>query len=789
MLSYTHPEPEWKNWIFRETAFDPRTTGKCESVMCLGNGYLGLRSAAEEHYLGEKRNLFIAGTFNRFDEHEVPELPNCADTTGIELEMNGVCFRIDRKKVTEYCRQLNLKTGELTRSLIYDTPATGRVRVVFRRFVSMADLHLIGQRLELQPLDMELRVRLVSGIDAQMANSGVQHFSEGTKRLYENKVMQLVQTTTQSKIDVVHNLVHSFSSAGREHPASSLIGMERRRIFMTYEFSISKDAAVTVEKLATVHTSRDREFLETPCSLETLQETSWKQLLGDSAAGYEALFQESAAAWDKKVWSVSDIEIDSRNEQDQLAIRFAVYHLNSMTPRHDNRMNIGAKGLSGEGYKGHTFWDTEIFMLPYFSWTMPEVARSLLEYRYLSLPGAHRKAAANGYRGAMFPWESAWLDDGETTPVWGAADIVTGEATKIWTGFIAQHISSDVAFGVWQYYMITGDEDFMDRYGYELMLDTARFWASRLEWNKKRGMYYINDVVGPDEYKEHVNNNAYTNFTAHWTIVKALEFCERLKYRKPARYAELDRKLGLAQAVEVWRKQVDRIYLPKPDEDGLLPQDDTYLVKKDIDLSRYKKQKHVGELFKDFNMHQVNEIQVSKQADVLLLLYLFENFFPEDTKRACWKYYEPRTLHDSSLSLSTHSVLASDMGEKELAYLLFRRAADIDLGPDMKSSDHGIHAAALGGVWQCVVCGFGGVRMLDGRLRINPHLPDKWSRLKFPIRWKGDLLEVEVSRKKVRITRTARVQPYVEVQVRGSIYRFEDVLELTLRLPEEREEG
>ena len=225
-------------------------------------------------------------------------------------------------------------------------------------------------------------------------------------------------------------------------------------------------------------------------------------------------------------------------------IRFAQYHMQLMTPAHDRRMNIGAKGLSGEGYKGHTFWDTEIFLLPYFIFTMPEVARSLEEYRYLSLPGAHAKAAQGGFKGAQFPWESAWLDDGEVTPEFLGTDILTGLPTKVWSGLIEIHITADVAFGVWQYYICTGDQEFMDRYGYEIILDCAKFWLSRLETGED-GLLHMNDVVGPDEFKEHVNDNAFTNYMARWNIGKAIEDREYLKAEKPALYAALNEKLGL----------------------------------------------------------------------------------------------------------------------------------------------------------------------------------------------------------------------------------------------------
>lgn len=767
MLAYNVGTDDLKNWLVAETNFNVRNCGKFETIMALGNGYLGLRSATEERYGSEKRNTFVAGTFNKFDEKEVSELPNCADVTAISLLINDIPLDLSKIAPKEYIRVLNLKTAELTRKFLWETQETGLIAFESKRFVSLRDLHLIGQKISIRALSRDVEIDLVSGIDGQQTNSGVQHFSDGEKRLYDQKCMQLVQTTIQSRIDFVINLVHTCFLNGKRLAESGRITMDRRRVAMKFNFSLKKGDELTIEKLASIHTSRDREWCDREFSLKNLRERSWTELVEKSGKGYEHHARESAEAWSRNVWEQANIEIESIDERDQLSIRFAQYHLAAMTPAHDNRMNIGAKGLTGEGYKGHTFWDTEIFMLPYFIWHFPKIARSLLEYRYLSLPGAHKKAKENGYDGAMFPWESAWLDEGETTPVWGDADIITGKPTKIWSGFIEQHITSDIVYAVCQYYTITNDQDYMDKYGYELVFDAAKFWASRLEWDDEGKRYCINDVVGPDEYKEHVNNNAFTNYMAWWAINKAIEFSDELKKAKHELYNRLDEKLGLEKAYMIWKDRVGKIYLPKPTKDGIIPQDDTYLSKKDIDLTPYKNQTNVGSIFKDYNLAQVNDMQVTKQADVLLLFYLLGDLFDEKVKKASWDYYEARTLHDSSLSLSTHSILASDFEDKKLAYKLFRMAADIDLGQNMKSSDAGIHAASLGGVWQCVVNGFGGVRVHNGILQINPHLPDEWKRLKFPIIWKKDCLRLEIDHKNLIVINETQNNKEIEIDVRG----------------------
>jgi hypothetical glycosyl hydrolase len=732
-----------------ETAFSKDYQGKCEAIFCLGNGYMGIRSSLEENYTGQTRGLFIAGTFNRFDEAEVTELPNAADLIAMDIRLSGEEFSLETGETGHYNRRLDFITGELERDVTWKSPKGLSAKFNFKRFVSMADLHTVGQKVTITPgSDTDVLIR--TGIDGTKTNTGTQHFSEGEKRFYEKKYLQYVQTTTQRRINFVFTSGIDVRINGKPITAEPFITMDRRKLFSVYTIPVKKGETLEISKISYVATSFDLEYENS--TVKEMQAACLGRLKEQYEKGYETLRDESIKRWESLVWGNIPVTVESDSMFDQLAVRFAQYHLQIMAPAHDARMSIAAKGLSGEGYKGHTFWDNEIFTLPYYIFTQPQAARNLCKYRYLSLEGAHKKAKTNGYSGAMYPWESAGLGDGEVTPVWGAADIVTGEPIKIWSGFIQQHISSDVAFGIWQYYMVTGDEEFMSSYGYEIIFDTAIFWASRLEYDENDSLYHINGVMGPDEYKEHVDDNAFTNYMAHWNINKAMEYYAVLKEKNRDVFNRLNEKLGIEAQYGKFVEIIDKIYLPKPREnDLLLPQDKTYLSLKDIDLTKYKNQTHVGELFRDFNLVQVNQIQVSKQADVLILFLLLEHLFPLEVKKANWDYYEARTLHDSSLSLSTHTVLAADMGNLTLASELFGRCARIDIGENMKTSDAGIHTASIGGIWQAVVLGFGGVRMIDGNLRISPSLPDTWKRLHFYIFWRGQKLSVDISRDALHI--------------------------------------
>lgn len=768
MSTLMHYSPD-NTWQIEQRGFDEKFLGKTESIMVLGNGYLGTRSSEEESYIGETRDTFVAGTFNAFDENEVTELPNVPDMWGMKLVFNGQVLSLIQGEVSDYRKSLNLKTGELTRSFIWKKEDVA-VRLVFRRFVSKVRRHLLASQVQIENLaDRPLSVAIRSGINGQLSNEGSQHFTDGEKGLMNGRYIQMMPVTTQSQIQFVQTVEHLFSGVtlAEERPETA-----RRSFYMNYSFELPAGQLTSFEKRASIYTSIDNDLENT--DVQQMRQIAVKELIELENVSFDQLLQESAKEW-QKIWDKHPITITTNEFRDQLAIRFAQYHLHVMTPAHDERMNIGAKGMSGEGYKGHTFWDTEIFMLPYFSFVHPEIAKSLVTYRYLGLDGAHKKAASNGYQGAQYPWEAAWPTDGEVTPVWGAADIVTGQATKIWSGFIEQHITSDVAFGVKQYLDVTGDLTFAREKGYEILIDTAKFWASRLEYNQEKDYYEISDVIGPDEYKEHVNNNSYTNYTAHWNMTYAIDLIDRLKAEEPEVYAGLDAKFDLETLKELLKEKSAKIFLPQPTEEGILPQDDSYLSKEIIDLQVYKDADGVDSLFKVFNLEQVNQMQITKQADVLLLLLLFEELFEKELKEKNFDYYEPKTTHDSSLSLSTHAILSADLGKLDKSYSFFKQASNIDMGEYMKSSDPGIHAASLGGIWQMVVLGYGGVRLVNGGLRIEPHLPAEWTGLEFGFDYQGQSLSVTVTPDSFTIVKDVAGDP-IEFVSKGIIHKLTDSL-------------
>lgn len=757
IMKYDSGTGELTNWLVEESAFDERYLGKCEAIFCQGNGYIGVRSALEEEYVGETRNLFVTGTFNKFDENEVTELPNMPDMTKIVLMIDGKRFCMTDGMLHHYSRVLNLKNGEVIRRIQWESSDGKKIDFEFKHMTSMADEHVMAAKVTIRPLNEDIDLKIVSGIDGRVTNSGSQHFAEGKRRIYDYKYLEMISETIQSKVTAALHCAHKFVLNGSDAMPSLLPIIGRREIKLSAQLNVKAGESFTIEKFSTVHTTRDLAYanMSDEAALEALRKDSKQQIIDVYKSDYETLLNDSAAVW-KEIWDREDIIVKSENPIDQLAVRFAVYHLNIMVKKDDNRVGIGAKGMSGEGYKGHSFWDTEVFILPYYMMAEPQTAKMLLEYRYNTLAGARKKAKENGYEGAMYPWESAWIDDGEVTPLWGEADVVTGKTLPILTGLIEQHITADVAFAVWQYYNATHDEDFMNRCGYEIIMDTARFWASRLEWNGTLNRYEINDVIGPDEYSEHVNNNAYTNYLAAYNMKLALTLMDKLvsgNEEEKAVFARLNGALDLDGLKKIVNERLPKLYLPAPDrETGIVPQFDGYFDLKSIDLTKYKESSVVGTIYNDYNMEQISEMQVLKQSDLVVLMYLLDDLFDAETKKKNYFYYESRTLHDSSLSKSTHSVLANDLGLHDEAYAFFKGASTVDLGEEMRSSNAGIHSASMGGVWQSAVLGFGGVRIVDGNLRIAPSLPKQWHELIFNIVWRGTRLHVNINHEQVSVT-------------------------------------
>lgn len=711
-----------------ENSFDPRYINKFASLMTVGNGYFGLRASHEENYVDQTRGMYVAGIYNKATVNEPSDLVNLPDVAGMNIELDGEVFSLLTGEILSYKRQLNLENGELRRDILWKSRTGSRFRLTFQRFASKNYRHVLATKLTVTSLDKPAQMKIVTGIDAQQTNFGRQHLIEEKVRVAEGDLLQGIYKTTESGHTIAIATCCTGSVKGEmAHTAKN------RQLLSAINQDLLADTPFVLEKMGVIFTSLDGDLRG-----ESPEEASEAVLRSCSAAGYDVLLHKSAGEW-AQFWMEKRIKVASTRDFDQLAIDFSLYQLEVMTPAHDERFSVGAKGLTGEGYKGHVFWDTEIFITPFHLYTEPEKARKLLRYRYLRLKQALDKAASNGYEGALFPWESAFTGE-EETPEFAAINIKTGKRQKVASALAEHHIVADIAYTVVKYYQNTWDDSFMKKEGLELLKETSRFWISRAV--EENDQLVIKDVIGPDEYTEHIDNNAFTNYMAWYNVEQALFFMDK--------YGDDDRRLK-----DRGHEFLKRLYLPKANDDKIIPQDDTFLSKPEIDLSRYKQAQGSQGILMDYSRQEVNEMQILKQADVVMLLFLLPELFPSDIISENLRYYEEHTIHDSSLSKAIHAIVAARAGENEKAYEFFQESCLIDLGPNPQSSDEGLHAASLGAIWMAAMFGFANVSIKNQRLSLDPKLPSGWSELAFPLNFQGSRLHVALTHNQAVITKVS----------------------------------
>jgi kojibiose phosphorylase len=720
----------FSDWSVSEAEFHPEKINHSETIFTIGNGYLGTRGAFEEHFLNENRSTFLHGVFD-----DVPvvftELANAPDWTEMEIFLNGERFSLENGKILAYERRLDLKTATLSRSVRWESPKGHISHLVFERFASLADIHLCGVRVSITAENYQGSIEIRSGLNGNADNLGFLHWNWIGQSAAKNSATLLCRTRS-SAIDLCIGLTQTLTASGRT--GRSFAWDVHNHPSVVSKISIEKGETVTATKWVTLATSRDgkKALAQTQRSVRKLSALHW-----------EEAYQAHCAAWENE-WNHCDVVIEGDDEA-QLAVRFNIFQLLIAAPRSDERVNIGAKTLSGYGYRGHAFWDTEIFMLPFFTYTRPEIARNLLSYRWHNLPGARAKASANGFSGAQYPWESAATGE-EVTPTWVPDPKDHTQLIRIWTGDIEIHISADVSFAIWQYWKASGDDEFFAKRGAEVILDTARFWAARAEWVEELQRYEISDIIGPDEYHDHVDNNLYTNALARWNLQSALDTLPWLEAHAPAELRRLKKTLQIdAAELKKWQHVIDHLYLPYNEKTRLIEQFEGYFARKDVDLAAMEpRSESIQSLF---GIEGVAATQVLKQPDVLMLMYLLPDLYDQATLEANYRYYTPRTDHTfgSSLGPSIQAIMACRVGDIT-AYEHFMRAARADLFDVRNNAGDGIHGASAGGLWQAVVFGFAGLRysVEDQQWHTHPALPKSWKRVTFKMMIHGKELSFDV---------------------------------------------
>ncbi len=718
-------------WLIRETSFDPARLRLQESVFTIGNGVLATRGAFEEGYPGEWATTMIHGVFDHVPI-VMTELANAPNWLPLAVTVDGERVRLDQGELLGYERTLDLSSGVLGRAFRWRSPQGRTVDVRYERFTSLADTAVLAQRVAVTLVDGAGEVVVEGGFDGHVTNLGFVHWNKVAQGQTDDRTVYLVSRTRQTGI----LLGQAARLAVLDRPdAAYAVHQAENHPTVVARVQAASGQTVAAEKIVTLVSALD--------AGRRVREAALDRLDGVAASPgvYERLKAANAQAW-ARLWDTTDIVIEGDDEA-QVATRYSLFQLLIAAPRHDEYVSIAAKTMSGFGYRGHVFWDTEIFILPMFTFTQPRLARNLLLYRYHTLGGARTKARENGFQGAQYPWESAMTGD-EVTPK--TVPGPNGKDVRIWTGDIEIHISSDIAYAVWQYWQVTGDDAFMRDYGAEMILDTAQFWGSRAEWVAEQGRYEINDVIGPDEYHEHVDNNFYTNYLLQWHLRLALSLLDWLAATAPDKRADLVTRLGLTEdGLDHWRDVIARIYIIQDPATGLFEQFEGYFQRRDVDLAALEpRHKSVQALF---GIEETNHTQVLKQPDVLMLFYMLPDEFDARTVQANWDYYTPRTdlTHGSSLAPGIQAILACRMGDVEAAYPFFMQAALVDLKDLRLNAEHGVHGAAAGSVWQAAVFGFGGVRVTEQGLVSEPRLPAHWRRLKFKIVYRGEVREFDLS--------------------------------------------
>ena len=715
-------------WSIRETAFDPRKQRQLETLLTVGNGYLGTRGTLEEGYPGDLPATLIAGLYD-----DAPlvytELVPAPNWTACQITVAGEPFSLTRGEILFHERTLNLRDGILHRRVRWRSPNGRTIELVSERWASMDNPHLSALRLLITALDFEGEIGLQAEINGVAESPGIipptevghchwTWIEEGHPHP-QQAFLHLQTKGSKTEIGATAHVTLEWPQEAKYTPCPCL-----RQPAVTTRFTLQRGETAVITKLVSLYTSHD--------VLDPVQE-ALKEINEAAKVEYSSLLSTHQKRWEK-LWEDCDVKIEG-DEKAQHAVRTNIYHLLIAAPYHTEWTSIPAKALTGFGYRGHIFWDTDVFMLPFFAFTQPEVARNILLYRYHTLPGAREKAQQAGYAGAMYPWESAEKGR-EVTPRWALS--ADGTPTRILCGDLEHHITADVAYGLWSYWRATGDEVFMRDYGIEILLETAAFWASRAEYNPSENRYEIRDVMGPDEYHARVDNNAFTNRMAVWNIETALTGLDWLKKRFPEKAAELTKRLGLTEEkIDHFKEVAVRMYVPHDSASGLIEQFPGFFKLRDPDLtamrtSRKSAQALLGE-------KEVQRTQIIKQPDVLMLLYLLRDSYNERILRANWDYYEPRTDHDfgSSLGGAIHAALGCEVGETERAYQHFMRAALVDLEDLRGNTGDGIHAASAGGLWQALVFGFAGLRLTPEGPIAYPRLPRHWKRLRFSLRYHG----------------------------------------------------
>ena len=719
-------------WTITQEGFDLESLRENESVFALANGFIGLRGNLEEGTASGAETIqgsFLNGVFDTepitygeaaygyAKNHET--ICNVMDAKSLLVRAAGESLDLGKSRVREHRRVLDLRRGVLTRRLLWEV--SGAVlELSFERLVSLTRPELAAARLQLRCVEGACEVKLESAISPAVIAEGDPNDPRNAAgkdrrlitggRLCEGAVLAMEQRTKNSGFVIACAAEHR----GVADYTTELLPDSVR---WTGRAALRAGETLCLEKSLCYRAEQGEAEGLLPATLDACRQ----------APDFAALLDEQAAVLDA-FWEQAGLEIEGDDALLQ-GLRFNLFHLFQSAGR-DGKRNIAAKGLTGEGYEGHTFWDTEAYILPVFLHTQPELARKLLEYRYALLPKARERARVLGHpRGALFPWRTI---DGEECSAYFPA------------GTAQYHIDGDIAHAVWEYWQVTQDFDFLCRYGAEILAETARLYADLGFFSEaKGGRFVLNCVTGPDEYNVMVDNNVYTNRVAEETFRSAAEAMALLRERAPEDYARLCAALDYSEAERAqWLEAAEKMYYPAP-RGGIYPQDDGFLDRKPWPLDTIPADKHP--LLIHYHGLTIYRHQVCKQADLILAMVQYGEHYTLEEKKQNFAFYDSVTTHDSSLSMAVFSILACEIGRVDTGYDYFMASARLDLDNTHRNTKDGLHMANMAGTWTGLTRGFGGMRVRGGVLCFAPVCPPQWQGYSFRVGFRGRTLQVKVS--------------------------------------------
>ena len=708
-------------WRLKKSGYRPEDAVSDGNRFLLANGYLGLRGTVEEVGVSACPAVTLAGVYDQF-EQRWREPVNAPNPLFLKLEWNDRVFALGETQPERHSLEIDYRHGIFRRETDF-----GPIRLRSERIASLADPHLIASRLTLDFAE-DGEAALTIGISTQIWDINGPHLfdfhCEGGESLLCGA------TTGEKKIPVALAQTAAYDFAAQEEQTAG------NGIFRRLRFPVRQGERREISLFTAVFTG-----LDTPDPAAEARRVCQQA----RREGFSSMLSAHKNAWER-VWARSAVEIEG-DDTAALAMHASQYYLNSIAPRHAGNLSIPARGLSGQTYKGAIFWDSEIFLFPMFVHTQPDIARSLLRYRIETLPGALKKAAEYGYRGAFYAWESQ-EGGAEGCTDFNVVDVFTHRPVRTYFRDKQIHISADIAYALRQYLEITGDRSLLEEGGAEVILQCARFYLSRATSHLDRDTVDFADVIGPDEYHERVTNNAFTNRMARYCIESALQL-EALFSDRPDWFQQLLEKLDYAEDWLLLRQTIDRIREPRT-KDGVIEQFDGYFALEDCSLDTVRGRLCDRREYWGGDHGVAGPTQIIKQADVIALLALFPGDFSDEEIAANWDYYEPRTEHGSSLSACMYALTACRIGKLDRAWELFLKTAAIDLeggGKQWAGEIYigGTHPASNGGAWMIAALGFAGLQLRNGRLTLHPRLPEQIKRLCFPVEVGGERLLITVT--------------------------------------------